>query len=215
MNISQLYSALRIAIGRGTSVDTQLQGWCAEAINELETEATYKWMEKEAVLSVSPGLNTNVIALPSTRVKSISFIRGQTLNGVNGAKNYGQPLTGTDPFNFLSVDEGTAPGAFYIRGVSDLVLDGIPAATSSLWMVYHEYTEWPDDEDATPAILARHYAGVKALAMSTAAKNLRDARLAEVWSVTAERAKGSMWIADGIDGKVAYTHQRGMAQRAG
>lgn len=213
MNITALYASLRTTIGRGTSVDTSLPEWCQEAINDLETSATYKWMEKSATLTVNPGANTNVIALPSVRVKAVDFARWGKAEGSNGAIVYGLPLAGVTAFDFSSVDEGTTAGGFYLDGVSNLVIDGIPAATSHLNVHYWEYTEWPTDPSQTPAILARHFAGVKAIVMNTAARSLRDERLASVWQSTSARAEQAMWLSDGIDGQIGMKHRRAMAQR--
>lgn len=207
-NVAGLYASLRVAIGRGTANDAVLPEWCQEAISELETDTTFKWMEKSATIASVAGPSGNVLALPSARVKAVDFIKPVTL-GTGGQINYGQEILGVGAHDFLSVDAGSAPSAFYLDGVSNLVLDAIPSPPASFLVRYWEYTEWPADTSQTPPILARHYSGVKALIMKTVARNLRDERLAAVWAAQGEGAKLSMWIADG---QTEFKHRRLMAQ---
>lgn len=209
-NINAFYADLRTSIGRGTANDAVLPGWAAEALNELETESTFQWMRKTGTFSLTPALNGNRFALPTNRVKAIDWVKPGTPSGANGAISYGTPLVGVNAFDFASVDEGTDPSGFYVDGVSYLVTDALPAAATSVYMAYWEFTEWPADTAQTPAVLARHYAGFKALAMITVARSLRDDRLAQIWGPAAERAKVAMWMADG---ELQFKHRRGMAQR--
>lgn len=212
MAITQLYADLRTAIGRGSSVDANLPGWCQEAISELERDAFYKWMEKTATVSASPGPAGNILSIPNVQIAAVDFVRTVRSQGTNGS-NYGPALAPCTAFDILSVDEGMDAQGFYFDGVSNIVLDAIPGAATDFQIRYWEYTQWPTDVGETPPILARHYAGTKAIAMMAAARNLRDARLAEVWNVAFTSAKQGMWIADGIDGRSGMKHRRGMAQR--
>lgn len=210
--VSAMYAALRVALGRGTANDANLPEWAAEAINEIETENTFAWMRKTSTLTATTGLNGNRLALPSARVKGVDWARTGTPEGTNGAIVYDPNLVGVTPLDFSAVDEGLAPGGFYLDGVTHMVLDSIPAASLAVQVAYWEYTEWPASlvDTSTPAILARHYAGFKACVMMTAARNLRDSRIAEVWGATASQAKIAMWMADG---QFESKHRRAMAQR--
>lgn len=212
MPISQLYADLRTAIGRGASVDANLPGWCQEAISELERDALYKWMEKTATITANPGANGNILTIPNVQIAAVDFVRKINGQGTYGAA-YGTPLVPGAAIDILSVDEGMDPQGFYFDGVSNIILDAIPGTATNFQVRYWEYTQWPADTAQTPPILARHYAGTKAIAMMSAARNLRDARLAEVWNVAFTGAKQGMWIADGIDGRSGMKHRRGMAQR--
>lgn len=209
-NIAALYADLRTSIGRGTANDAVLPTWCQETLNEIETDTTLQWMRKTGTFSLAPAADGNRFALPSMRVKAVDWVRPGTPQGANGAIVYGDPLVGVNPYDFSSVDEGVDPTGFYVEGVSFLVTDAIPSTATSVYMAYYEFSEWPEDTSQTPAVLARHYAGFKALAMMTAARNLRDQRLAEVWTGTAEKARQAIWLADG---ELQFKHRRGMAQR--
>jgi len=211
-NVSALYAAMRTALGRGTANDANLPEWAAEAINEIETEATFAWMRKTATLTANTGLDGNRLALPNTRVKAIDWARTGTPEGTNGAILYDTALVGVTPLEFGSVGEGVAPEGFYLDGVTYLVLDAIPASALAVQLSYWEYTEWPASlaDTSTPPVLARHYAGFKAAAMMVAARNLRDDRLAQVWNSAASQAKIAMWMADG---QFEFKHRRGLAQR--
>lgn len=213
MNVTQLYASLLTSIGRGSSVTANLPEWCQEAVNDLESAATYKWMERYYTGTANPGLDGNVIPLPNVRAKAIDFVRPVTFNNTTGAIQYGLPLAGVTAHEFASVDAGYPAGGFYLSGVSDVVLDGLPPSPTSYEVCYWEYTEWPTDGSETPAILARHFAATKALVMACAARNLRDERLAQVWQGTATRAEQALWLSDGIDGQVGMKHRRGMRQR--
>lgn len=208
MTVATFYDSLRIAIGRGTANDAVLPEWCQEAISELETDATFKWMEKTVSISSVAGPGGNVLALPSVRVKAIDYVKSVTTS-TGGQINYGDEILGVGAHDFLSVDAGGSPSAFYLDGVSNLVLDAIPSPPATYLVRYWEYTQWPTDTSQTPAILARHYAGLKALVMKTVARNLRDERLAAVWAAAGEGAKLAMWMADG---QTEYKHRRFMAQ---
>lgn len=197
MNIAAFYDDLRADIGRGASIDSRLPAWCQAALNLLENEYTFQWMRKTTLFPLTVGANSNRVALGTTAIKAIDWVKYGEVQGT-GAQAltvFSDRLVGVSPEQIISLDNGTA-SAFYLDGVSTLVLDALPQKAASLYVHYFEYSAWPTDTSQTPIVLARHYAGFKAHTMMTIAASLRDATMGQIWTGMAQVGKQAMLAAD-------------------
>lgn len=197
MTIATFYADLRTAIGRGSSIDASLPGWCQEAINFLENQHTYQWMKKTNLFPLVPGATSNTIALGTSRIKAVDWVKFGKVDGTGSQTQttFGDTLKLVDPQRITSFDSGYA-GAYYFDGVDTIVLDARPQEAASLYLRYFEFTAWPTDTSQTPPVLARHYHGFKAHTMMTIAANLRDDRLGQIWTGVSQQGLQAMLAAD-------------------
>lgn len=195
---AQFTADIRAAIGRGPANDTLLPVWIQETLNSLENRNTYQWMRQVDDFAIVPGATANEVVLPWTTIKKMRMVRfGLTDGAGSGLSNiYGPALRQVDPKQLSSVVPGYG-GYYYFSGVDRIVMDGRPQEASTLFVAAWVYTDWSDYADGdTPPILARHYAGFKAACMMTAAANLRDATLAQIWTGIRDREEPAMISAD-------------------
>lgn len=197
MTIATFYTDVRTVIGRGASNDASFPGWAQETINRLENARTWAWMQRAQTVALTQGVNSNIVDLSGLNVKSFEWVRyGETQgSGAQQTVLLGEPLAIVNPIDVESSDYGMATGG-YLDGVTSLVLDARADQAYSLFMRYNAYTVWPTDTSQTPAILARHYAGFKSQFMVTAAANLRNPDLGQVWGPLASQDYAAMEAAD-------------------
>jgi len=192
--VGDLYADLRTAIGRGSANDAVLPTWVQEAINQLENEHDWKWMERALSFDLVPGLESNRVPLGVATLKGIDWVKYGQTNGVGSSQTttYSDTLIEVDPYAIVSIDYGTA-GAYYVDGIDAIVLDAKPAQAAKLFVAGTFFTDWSEyDETDIPPVLARHYAAFKACCMMTAAANLRDDRLVAIWSGMRDRGLAGM-----------------------
>lgn len=197
MTITAFYDDVRVAIGRGTANDTAFPGWAQEAISLIENEHTYQWMKQTLLFALVAAPDSNQIDLGMSNIKAIDWVKFGTVagSGATAITTLGNALVGVDPFQITSFDNGYA-NAFYLSGVSTLVLDALPQEASSLYVAGHFFTQWPTDTSQTPPILMRHYQAFKAIFLMIAAANLRDDRLGGIWTQLGTGGKQAMLTAD-------------------
>lgn len=198
MTINTFYTDVRTAIGRGAANDAVLPSWAQEAINNLENMRSFQWMYRTVEFPLTPGADSNRVTLTGARLKALDWVKFVERQGVAGQMQtlYGAPLRIVDPYAIMSIDNGQA-GAAYLEGEDVVVLDALPQQLGTLAVHGAYFTDWAAiDPDTTPTILGRHYSGFKAFFMRTAAVNLRDDRLLQLWTNEATTAVSAMINAD-------------------
>lgn len=199
MTIATFYNDVRTAIGRGAANDGNFQAWAQEALSLLENEHTYRWMRHLHAYALVPAANSNVVPLGFNTLKAVDWARFALVVGTGATQTttFGDLLTQVEPDKFTSIDNGYA-GAYYFDGVDTIVLDALPQEASTLQVWSYDFTQWPSDTALMPPILARHYQGFKAHFMMTAAGNLRDASLGQIWQGASQRGVQAILAADGV-----------------
>lgn len=181
MKIETLHTDLRGALMRGTSQDGKLARWVREAVNWLEINQDFQYMRQVADVTIDPMAETpEVIELPNARVKYVEMVREYIAGAVDRTRSYNEPLVMVDQRTVTGLGTGALTG-YWMDGTDAIVLDAIPQTAVTLELIYYEYTDWPEDDQAEPSILQRYNVLVFRQAMLQAAVELKDNRMAAEW----------------------------------
>lgn len=206
MIVSDFYTTIRGALQRGTSQDTMIPLWAAEACALVEQEWSYQWMQRTGTAAVdAQALVPNQVAFPNARVKSFDFVKVLEPEVVySGLPWTGQSeLIGVDPKDVTGI--GLAPpSAYWLDGVSYLYLDENPPVDITLFMGWSEFTAWPSDTTQEPAILVRATSLIVATTLAIAAQRLKDPRMEDQYTGF---AKTALAAARASDSELKYRHQ--------
>ena len=205
MNVSDFYASVRGALQRGTSQDAMIPLWASEACSLIEQEWTYQWMRRTGVTAVdAQAMVPNQVAFPNARVKSFDFVKILNPTLVQGLPFTGQDeLLGVDPKDVTGIGIG-CPQAYWLDGVSYLYLDENPPVDIDLFMSWMEFTDWPTDGDAEPAILIRARSLLQNTTMVVASRDLKDPRMMEQYASFAQTSRAA---ARSADVELANKHQ--------
>ncbi len=183
MALSDFYPKVARSLGRGSSLDTRIPDWTAQAAEFLEQNYSFQYMRKTGNVPVDPLAEVPWrIDFPSPRLKEIELLRTLTAY-TGGFEVYGPPLKPVTQAQVTSLDGGT-PAGYWLDGLASICLDVVPQQAYTFQISYFEFTDWPTDDAVTPTLLARYSNLLKGQAVLFAAAELRDTRLNEIWSDT-------------------------------
>lgn len=181
MALSDFYTKVARALGRGSSLDDRIPDWTEAAAEFLEQNYSFQYMKKTGQIAVDhTAMVPWQIDFPSVRTKSISMLRPMW-QYPGGFESYGPPLKPVDQVRVSSLDGGQ-PSGYWLDGETFICLDVVPQEDYLFQITYFEYTDWPTATDATPRLLAKYQSLLKGQTILTAAAELRDTRLNEIFS---------------------------------
>lgn len=211
MILSDFHTRISQAIRRGTSLDSVIPAWVAESANVLEMNYTFSWMRRTASATLETGADVpNQIAMPNSRVKSIDWIRPVLSAQDDGTEYYGDKLLGVDPDRVTAITLGVISG-FYIDGLDYIYFDAVPTEDTDFRIRYAEYTDWPSDTSASPALLLRGHAVLAAETLLLYAQEMRDLRMAELYSARRDRLLEMLLKSEE---ELKWDHQNDLVMRA-
>lgn len=169
MNLGDFTQLVRDNIKRGSAYDSIIPFGVASAALYLETNYSFKYMERFVSFSLSPdGDVPRALAQPSPHIKSIAFMRVVLDDGSF------RGLSQIDPQQVSKV-ETAAPTAYWLDGAQYIWFDNTPDQLYTLEMSFSDYTPWPTDASATPWLLAYAAPLMLAQTMLELAPTLRTA----------------------------------------
>jgi hypothetical protein len=160
MNVDQFNSMVSASLKRGTTLDSQIPQQTAMAVQWIERNYTFKYMEAFRLIVIQQ--NERVLLMPvGSVVKSWIFFRivntdgsysyinkveGKDLTLVNSSANTiiggAVPPTGT-VFQIV-------PKNFFQVNLSTIVLDAVPSQNLNAEAMFYNYSSWPVDVTTIP-----------------------------------------------------------------
>lgn len=178
-------------------------------------ERNYSFLYMEVFRLLQIGANDRIIPLPpSVAIKSIKFIR---LIGTDGAYSYlnrlqPEDLTGLRSSTTVPATSNTVPRGYFMVGVSQLVLDSVPAEAANGEAIFREYTDWPTDTASQHPLLQMASDVLLAQTQWFMAVNImKDLRMAEAYKVARDEGVNTLTRAEdesaygGADNKMVYS----------
>lgn len=185
MDLGGFHARVARALGRGTSLDTVIPGYVEEAVQDIEKNYTFQYMRRWVELSIdASSTSPHIISLFTTPIKEITLLRY-----INPDDSRFRRIKGPiDPGDRQTRETGT-PTAFWLDGVSSIVLDAIPDTDLDVEGNFVQYSVWQPDQTTFRHYLIDHY---RTLLLSEtvqkAAVDLRDARLGPLYQSMNTRA---------------------------
>lgn len=180
MNLGQFHSRVSNAIKRGTSLDTVIPFWVADAARLLEQNYTFSWMRRTIEHTFAAGVVPLAWTLDPL-VKSVQWVRPVLYSGSDGTKCYGDPLIGVEEDQVTGIDGGM-PSGYWVDGQDGgfkLCLDSIPAQPYTIRTSLAVYTDWPILDAATPALLLRGQSALMFQTLILFANEQKDPRMVD------------------------------------
>lgn len=168
MLLSDLYSHVKRALGRGAAFDSAIPQWAAAACGFIEGGIhNLPYMRKFGKVTVDLAAeNPNIINFPNANVKSFRYVRYDK----NGTWVY---LRGGQPEDFKYSGEGT-PEGYWHDGYSLIYLDKIPTEAMTFEIAWYEFSSWASDAATSHPLLVRGYNALFGQILITAGNELRD-----------------------------------------
>jgi len=147
MNLGLLHTEIGASLGRGDALQARIPGFVRRAVQWLEQNYTFKYMERFALLEVDADADTpRYVTLPHGKVKRIQFVRRLVTEGTDKLYSY---ILAKEAEEIRAVSEGM-PTYYWLDGVSGLVLDSTPTEDFTCEVSYVAYTAWPEDLNSSP-----------------------------------------------------------------
>jgi|SRR5215469_4065354 len=159
MNLSDLNQMISDSLRRGTTLDTFIPKQTALAVQWIERNFTFKYMECFRLVTIIQ--NQRIMLMPKgALVKAWIFFRiihqdgsykylikaeGKDLTLVNSTANTIIPNTIGNPTTSVIM-----PGAFFQVGLNTIVLDAVPSQNYNAEAMFYNYSSWPIDATAIP-----------------------------------------------------------------
>lgn len=185
MNLGEFHARVARALGRGTSLDTVIPNYVEEAVQDIEKNYTFQYMRRWVELTVdSSSTSPHIISLFATPIKEITLLRY-----INSDDSRFRRIKGPIDPGDRQTREAGPPTAFWLDGVSSIVLDSIPDEDLDLEGNFVQYSTWQPAQTTF-----RHYLidNFRTLLLSEtvqkAAVDLRDARLGPLYQSMNVRA---------------------------
>jgi hypothetical protein len=160
MNVDQFNSMVSASLKRGNTLDSQIPQQTAMAVQWIERNYTFKYMEAFRLIVIQQ--NERVILMPVGSIikswiffriintdgsyKYINKVEGKDLTMVNSSAN---TLIGGDIANTQTVFQ-IVPGNFFQVGLSTIVLDAVPSQNLNSEAMFYNYSSWPTDSTTIP-----------------------------------------------------------------
>lgn len=209
---SDFKTQLRLTIGQGTNLDTELDALIRRAARWIEQNWTFFYMEQFAETTLdTTATNPRLINVPSTRLKAVQMVR---ILQDSGEYHY---LRQVRPDQVTANNEAIANG-YWQQGVSFLMLDNTPDENYTLEMIYSEYTAWSTDDAYTHWLLDNAEEVFEATIMMRTAFRLRDPKKWQMYKATRDEALKSLISADqaaragNLEESLQYPGQTGYLQ---
>ena len=151
MDLGDFHTMVSNALRRGTTLDQYIPQQVVLAVQWMERNYTFKYMENFRMLEVVQNQRT-IQMPPNVLVKAAKFIRLYTTDG-----NF-QYLNKVEPEDLVGIVSNQTttdptPKSYYIVGLSKIVLDTVPAADWVGEGILFEYSDWPTELTATHPLL--------------------------------------------------------------
>lgn len=141
MNLGDIKTILRTALGRGTTLDDMIVTHIKAAINLIESRRSWKYMETEGTLTLSASATKpNVGTLDSGRIKELQWVRR---TDEDTQEFIDIPAAQSTQFSKI---EGGFPNGYYILGDNTLVFDTNPDEDLIVTLQYYRWTDVPDSD---------------------------------------------------------------------
>lgn len=150
MILSEFHALVSESLKRGTTLDARIPGQVKLAVQWLERNYTFKYMEVFRLLQIVSGART--LAMPTNAtLKGFKFIR------MIGADGYYETLNKVEPEDLAAVQAPSSspirPASYFVVGNSTIVFDSTPGEDLSGEAMYYQYTDWPTDDTARHPVL--------------------------------------------------------------
>lgn len=159
MNLDQFNTMVSTSLRRGTTLDADIPQQTAMAVQFIERNYSFKYMEVFRLITIQQGNRIQMMP-PGSLVKAWMFFR---IVNTDGSYSYinkveGKDLTvvssqanvliaGTVPAPNTSIIK---PGNFYQVGLSTIVLDAEPSQDFVAEALFLNYSSWPVDSTTIP-----------------------------------------------------------------
>lgn len=203
MNLGDFKSNVSQTLNRGTTMDGRIPRRVLMAVQWLERNYTFKYMERFRLLQIVA--NERTISLPSNEViKSWKFVRlirddgsYQYLNKIEPEDVLGIGLPSPVGTNQRRSDK-PALSAFWVSGVSTMVLNTVPETSWSGEGMWHTYTDWPlaEDDFTHPLLNMASDVLLAETLLLMAAFDLRDQRMVAAWKDIRDEGVNTMTRAE-------------------
>lgn len=183
---------------RGTSLDSYIPGQTKLAVQWIERNYTFTYMEVFRLLQLVTG--DRIVPMPkNVAIKSVKFIRLINLDGTYGyLKSVGpQDLMGLRANTTVPAGNDVVPRAYFRIGLSQLVLDAVPDTEWSGEAIFYEYTDWPTDLATQHPLLSIAADVLLAQVQLFMAVNiLKDDRMAALYKATRDEGLNTLTRAE-------------------
>lgn len=132
MNLEEFHANVSTSLNRGTSLDSRIPARVKQAVQWIERNYNFKYMEQFRLLQIAKDDRTIKL---NSYIKSWKFIR---LIGTDSTYSY---LNKIEPQDAIAL--ATDIGAYWIVGNSVLVLNAVPTEVLSGEAMWIGYTDWP------------------------------------------------------------------------
>lgn len=190
MTLGDIHEQISASLGRGTAFDTEIPTFVRMAVQWIERNYTFAYMDELREFVVDPTAEEpRVIALPPRKIKEIRFVR---IVGSDGLYEYLTRIPATDT---AGVEEGT-PTAFYLVGASTLMLDNTPTSELLLETGLYVFSAWPTADSATHWLIDNGPDVLIAKALEFIAIRLRDESMLQFYQLQRQEALANLLVAD-------------------
>ena len=195
MLLSDFHQLVADHLRRGTTLSTQIVAQTKLAVQWLERNYTFKYMESFRLFQAVQG--TRTMDLPTNSlIKGWKFLRLVNLDGTYAPLNKIEPedLIGLRTQN--SQTNFVVPEAYFVIGNSKLVFDCVLSQDVSGEVMYYQYSDWPTDLGSTHPLLQFAADVLLQETLLMMALYLRDPRMADTIKVTRDEALNTLTRAE-------------------
>lgn len=194
MTLATFHADIKSALRRGSSVDSDIPGWVADAALWLEQNYSFGYMERTLTAALDPLSSDPNLVDVEDRVKSIKFVRAL-------AREPSDPTVGFRYLEKVSADQVSSvdlgdPSYYWIEGQNNIWLDAKVQQTLTVQVGGTIYTDWPTSTSANPTLLRYYPNLLKAQTLIEAAIDLKDERMAAAYDAKFQRALQAALVAE-------------------
>jgi len=150
MTLGEFHTMVRDIIKRGDRLDAQIVAKTREAARFIEQNFSMKYMEQYKTFQLdSEAGEPRFMPIPSSRLKAFIFIK-------LFANEEWRDVVQRDPRGMAISQTAGIPSEYFLQGKTGMWLNCPPADDYDGQLMFHEYTEWPTDEDTDDIWLIEH-----------------------------------------------------------
>lgn len=184
MDLAGLHSRIARAIGKGTSLDTSIPEFVEEAVQWMEANYNFQYMEQWLEIPIDPTAdNPHIISLYNTPIKKIEAFRLVVDDPAHTATHEGRfrDLKRIKPKDRQTRFRGP-PSGYWLNGVSSIVLDAIPDEEFLTELHAFVFSVWqPTQPDFRHYLIDRFRTPLIARTCMLAAIDRRDPRMFDMY----------------------------------
>lgn len=206
--LSDIHDAVRAALGKGTSLDTQIVAEVRRAARFIERQRTYQYMRRFGTTSFDMTADFPYIVDTPNEFKAIKLVRlvvdGQYYR-IPRAPNFAE----------LSFEDGV-PTGYELDGTSRLVFNANPEEDWELQIFYDAYTSWPTADSATNWLIRNGEDALLYQTLRQMSAHLRDPRQVASLAALRDEAFRGLLMADeemtdsDYNSKMVFTPEGGL-----